>query len=118
MSHLVTIETKVHDAAALTAACHRLGLAEPVHANVRLYSADATGLAVTLPGWQYPVVVDIAQGSIKYDNYEGRWGDPAELGRLLQMYAVEKAKLEARKKGYCVTEQTRQDGSIVLQIVT
>jgi hypothetical protein len=118
MSHLVTIETKVHDAAALTAACHRLGLAEPVHASVRLYSADATGLTVTLPGWQYPVVVDIAEGSIKYDNYEGRWGDPAELGRLLQMYAVEKAKLEARKRGHCVTEQTRQDGSIVLQIVT
>ena len=46
MSHLVTIETKVHDAAALVAACHRLGLAEPVHSNVRLYSADATGLAV------------------------------------------------------------------------
>jgi hypothetical protein len=118
MSHLVTIETKVHDAAALTAACHRLGLAEPVHANVRLYSADAAGLVVTLPGWQFPVVIDIAEGSIKYDNYEGRWGNPAELGRLLQVYAVEKAKLEARKKGYCVTEQARQDGTMVLQIVT
>jgi hypothetical protein len=34
------------------------------------------------------------------------------------MYAVEKAKIEARKKGRCVTEQARQDGSIVLQIVT
>ena len=118
MSHLATIATKVHDAAALTAACHRLGLAEPVPANVRLFSADATGLAVTLPGWQYLVVVDIAEGSIKYDNYEGRWGNPAELGRLLQMYAVEKAKLEARRKGYCVTEQTRQDSTIALQIVT
>jgi len=117
MSHLVTIQTKVNDATALTAACHRLDLAQPVHASVRLYSADATGWTVTLPGWQYPVVVDIAEGSIKYDNYEGRWGDPAELGRLLQMYAVEKAKLEARKQGHCVTEQTRQDGSIVLQIV-
>jgi hypothetical protein len=34
------------------------------------------------------------------------------------MYAVEKAKLEARKKGYSVTEQSRQDGNIVLQITT
>ena len=118
MSHLVVIETKVHDAAALTAACRRLGLAEPVHGNVRFFSGGATGLSVKLPGWQYPIVVDTAEGSIKYDNYEGRWGDPAELGRLLQLYAVEKAMLEARKKGYSVTEQTRQDGSIVLQIVT
>jgi hypothetical protein len=118
MSHIVTIETKVHDSAALAAACCRLGLAEPIYGDVRLFSADATGLSVTLPGWQYPIVVDTAGGSIKYDNYEGRWGDPAELGRLLQMYAVEKAKLEARKKGYCVTEQTREDGSIVVQIAT
>ncbi len=118
MSHIVTIQTRVHDSAALTAACRRLGLAEPLYGNVRLFGADATGLSVQLPGWQYPIVVDTAEGSIQYDNYEGRWGDPAELGRLLQMYAVEKAKLEARKKGYGVTEQTRQDGSIVVQIAT
>jgi len=118
MSHIVVIETRVHDAAALTAACRRLGLAEPVHGNVRLFNADATGLSVKLPGWRYPIVVDTANGSIKYDNYEGRWGDQETLGRLLQMYAVEKAKIEARKKGHCVTEQARQDGSIVLQIVT
>jgi hypothetical protein len=118
MSHIVVIETKVYDAAALIAACCRLGLAKPVHGNVRLFSGDATGLSVKLPGWRYPIVVDIAEGSIKYDNFEGRWGDPEKLGRLLQMYAVEKAKIEARKNGYCITEQARQDGSIVLQIAT
>jgi hypothetical protein len=118
MSHIVAIKTKVHDAAALTAACRRLSLAEPVHGTVRLFSGDATGLSVKLPGWQYPIVIDTAEGAIKYDNYEGRWGDPAELGRLLQMYAVEKAKLEARKKGYSVTEQIRQDGNIVVQIAS
>jgi hypothetical protein len=118
MSHIVVIETRVHDSAALAAACRRLGLAEPVHGNVRLFSGEATGLSVVLPGWHYPIVVDTVAGSVSYDNYEGRWGDSAELGRLLQMYAVEKAKLEARKQGYCVTEQARQDGSIVLQIAT
>lgn len=118
MSHIVVIETRVHDAAALTIACRRLGLAEPVQGSVRLFSADATGLSVKLPGWRYPIVVDTADGSIKYDNYNGKWGDPEKLGRLLQMYAVEKAKIEARKQGYCVNEQSRQDGSIVLQIAT
>lgn len=118
MSHIVTIATKVYDSVALTAACRRLGLAEPVRGNVRLFSGDATGLSVNLPGWRYPVVVDTADGSIKYDNYEGRWGDPEKLGLLLQGYAVEKATTEARKKGYCVTEQALQDGSIVVRIVT
>ena len=118
MSHLVTMATKVQDAVARAAACRRLGLAEPAHANLRFFRGAAPGLSVTLPGWQYPIVVDTAEGAIHYDHYEGRWGDPAELGRLLQMYAVEKAKLEARHKGYSVTEQTRHDGSIVLQIAT
>jgi hypothetical protein len=35
----------------------------------------------------------------------------------MQSYAVEKAKLEARKKGYQVNEQQLQDGSIKLQII-
>jgi hypothetical protein len=30
---------------------------------------------------------------------------------------VEKARLESRKKGYTVTEQALQDGSIKLQLV-
>ena len=33
------------------------------------------------------------------------------------MYAVEKAKLEARKQGHAVSEQALQDGSIKLQII-
>src|SRR4051794_1319303 len=116
MSHIVVIETRVHDSAALTAACRRLGLAEPVRANVRLFSGEATGLSVMLPGWQYPIVVDTAAGSIRYDNYEERWGDPAELGRLLQMYAVEKVRIESRKRGHALTETPLEDGSIRLQI--
>lgn len=118
MSHIVVIETRIHDSTALTAACHRLGLAEPVLGNVRLFSGDASGLSVRLPGWNYPIVIDTAAGSIKYDNYEGRWGDQRELERLLQMYAVEKTKLEARKQGHCVYEHAREDGSIAIQIAT
>ena len=34
MSHIVTIKTEVRDAAAVRAACRRLGLAEPTHGTV------------------------------------------------------------------------------------
>ncbi len=44
------------------------------------------------------------------------WGDQAELSRFLQAYAAEKTKIEARKKGHSVTEQTLADGSIKLTI--
>ena len=39
-----------------------------------------------------------------------------QLDRFLQMYSVEKAKLESRRKGYAVTEQPLADGSIKLTV--
>lgn len=91
MSHIVTIKTEVRDAAAVRAACRRLGLTEPVQDTVKLFSGEVTGLAVELPGWQYPVVADLATGQLKYDNFEGRWGDQRHLDAFLQAYAVEKS---------------------------
>ena len=117
MSHIVTLHTRVHDPAAITAACGRLGLPQPVQGTAKLYSGEASGLLLQLPGWQFPAVIDLDSGVVQYDNYEGAWGDQAHLVRFLQAYAVEKAKLEARKKGYAVSEQTLADGSIRVQIV-
>ena len=44
------------------------------------------------------------------------WGQHHELDRFLQAYACERAKIEARKKGHTVSEQTLADGSIKLTI--
>ena len=116
MSHIVTVKTEIRDPASLRAACQRLKVAEPVHETVRLFSGQATGWAVRLPDWNYPVVCHTDTGQIEFDNYQGRWGKQQELDRLLQAYATEKAKLEARKKGYAVTEQPLADGSIKLTV--
>jgi len=117
MSHIVSIATKVRDPAAITAACQRLGLNAPVAGTANLYSGKAKGLIVQLPGWTYPVVIDTTTGTVQYDNYGGSWGEPEKFNQFLQAYAVEKTKLEARKKGYLVSEQQLQDGSVKLQIV-
>ena len=117
MSHIVTVETKVHDPLAIAAACQRLKLPAPVHGTTELFSGAATGLIIQFPGWQYPVVVDTLSGTLKFDNYGGKWGRQDELDRFLQAYAVEKAKLEARKKGYTVNEHLLQDGSIKVNII-
>ena len=116
MSHIVTIQTQVRDAAAVAAACRRLGLSLPIERTVRLFSGPATGLAVELSGWNYPVVCELASGNLKFDNYGGSWGNQAELEKFLQMYACEKAKIEARRQGHSVTEQPLADGSIKLTI--
>ncbi len=116
MSHVVTIRTEIRDPTALATACQRLGLAETVQGKAKLFTSEAEGLIVHLPGWQYPVVVDTAEHQIRYDNYNGAWGEQKQLDRLLQAYAVEKAKLEARRTGHTVTEQPLEDGSIKLTI--
>jgi hypothetical protein len=116
MSHIVTIQTKLHDPVAVTAACMRLGLAAPVQGTAQLFSGQATGLLVQLPGWQYPAVIDTLTGTVRYDNYHGRWGDQQHLDRLIQIYSVEKTKIEAKKRGYSVTERALQDGSILVQV--
>src|SRR5262249_12468364 len=109
--------TKLHDPGAVAAACQRLNLAPPIQGTAKLYSGEATGLLVQLPGWEYPLAIDTITGTLRYDNFEGHWGEQQHLDRFLQIYAVEKAKIEARKKGYTVTEQALQDGSIKVQLI-
>lgn len=116
MSHVVMIQTEVRDATAVQAACSRLSLPAPGGGTFRLFAGEATGLGVELPEWRYPVVCDLASGTLHYDNYNGRWGDPFQLGRFLQGYAVEKAKLEARRRGHSVAEHLLPNGSIRLTV--
>ncbi len=116
MSHVVVIKSEVRDAAAVRAACQRLGLPPPVEGAHRLFTSSATGLAVQLPKWRYPAVCDLSSGEMHYDNFRGHWGDPAKLDQFLQAYAVERAKAEARRKGHQVTEAKLPDGSIKLTV--
>ena len=116
MSHIVQIKTEVRDALAVQAACQRLGLDAPVLGTVTLFATEASGLLVRLPGWIYPVVFDTRSGQVRFDNYGGRWGEQVQLDRFLQAYAVEKTKIEARRKGHTVFEQTLDNGSIKLTV--
>ena len=116
MSHIVTIKTEVRDPAAVAAACLRLGLPEPVHGTAKLFDGEATGLLVKLPDWLYPAVVHVETGQVQFDNYNEAWGRQEHLNRFLQAYAVERARIEARKRGHSVVEQSLPDGSIKLSI--
>ena len=116
MSHIVSVKTEIRDVAALNSACRRLGLRQPTHETVRLFSGEATGYCVHLNDWRYPVVCDTESGRVQFDNFEGRWGAPRELDKLMQAYACERAKLEARRNGHTITEQPLADGSIKLTV--
>lgn len=116
MSHIVQIQTEVRDPIAVRSACDRLSLPQPTEGTFKLFTTTATGLGVELPEWRYPVVCETQTGQVRFDNYGGRWGIQVHLDRFLQSYAVEKARLEARKKGHTITEQSLEDGSIKLTV--
>lgn len=118
MSHIVTIKTEVRDANAVHAACQRLSLPSPLSGRHKLFSGKVDGLAVTLPDWVFPVVCDLSSGLVHFDNFAGRWGEQKHLDRFLQAYAVEKTKIEARRKGYSIAETPLKDGSIKLTLHT
>jgi len=116
VSHIVTIKTELRCLAAIRAACKRLTIQNPEFNTHKLFTNQVEGWGIKLPGWIYPVVVQPETGSVQFDNYGGKWGKQEELDRFLQAYAVEKAKLEARRKGHTVFEQTLTDGSIKLVV--
>jgi hypothetical protein len=112
----VTIRTEVRSLEAVRGACARLKLAEPVEGEAQIFSACRKGILVRFKDWQFPIVCDLSNGQVEFDNFEGQWGDPNHFDEFLQLYAVEAATLEARKRGYSVVEQNLDDGSIKLTI--
>lgn len=116
MSHIVTIQTQVRSFDGISAACRRLDLPEPTLGEAKLFTSKATGVIVKLPEWRFPVVFDLDASTIQFDNYKGTWGKQDHLDRFLQAYSIETAKLEARKKGYSVTETSLKDGSVKLVV--
>ena len=116
MSHTVTIKTKITDLVAIQAACHRLKLPHPTKGEVRLFDRVAQGIGVQLEGWRFPVCIE-SDGNLLFDNFGGFWGTQEKLDQFQQAYAVEKAKLEARKQGYTCQESVLADGSIRLNVM-
>ena len=80
--------------------------------TVKFYSSTESGLAVKLPGYRFPVVIDPRTGEMKADTYGGNWGDEALQDKLQQGYAIEAGRADAEKKGALFAEEPLSDGSV------
>ena len=136
MSHTVTVKLEMNDAEALRDAVERTTEARFIKPSTRhqrgklneadtieeatgkhgIYSGTYDGVAVQLPGWNYPVIVNLETGEVKYDNYSGHWGPQENLDELAQAYAVEKARTEALLHGLTVNEEELDNGDIKLTL--
>lgn len=134
MSHYSEVQIEFRDRAALVAALSRLGFqgkvevhqeAQPLYGYqgerraqtahiiirrqyVQAYANDI-GFERQPDGSYRAWISDFDRGSDGLGTYGTTW-----QGRLKQAYGVEKAKAEAKKKGYRVTEQKQDDGRIRL----
>ena len=97
MSHIKVLDCEFKDVGVLGRTCEKRQIPfEAAEAGKtltrKLYEGTVRGLAAfRLKGWKYDAVVQ-KDGTCKADNYNGAWGDPAELDALKQGYALQSAR--------------------------
>lgn len=120
MSHFTQIAAEIRDLEALRAAVARCGGEVLENAECRYYyGAQRKDIVIKLPGRYDAALERQTDGNYKLtaDWYGGHVAQylGANGDNLLQLYAVEKAKLEGRRRGFSVTE--RQEGNDILVIL-
>lgn len=122
MSHFTTIKTQIKDLQALKMACDELGLKLVPNAKARGYVGNThKGEYVIKLKGPYDIALNQQDGA--YGLTADLWDGHVEkevgknYGKLLQLYGVHKASIEARKKGLSVHRQQKQDGSIKLVLM-
>jgi hypothetical protein len=122
MSHFTTIKTQIKDIQALQTACGELGLKLVPNANARgfLSNTHKGEYVIKLKG-PYDIALNEQDGAygLTADFWDGHVEKEVgkDYGKLLQLYGVHKASIEARRKGYSVHRQQKQDGSIKLVLM-
>jgi hypothetical protein len=123
MSHFVAIKTSVRDVNALRKACEELGLELLEKGTARGYSRNTIkgDYVIRLKG-PYDIAVNLDKESGSYgfstDWYAGHVEKDVGSGyaKLLQLYAIHKTQIEARKKGLTCRRQQLGDGSVKIMI--
>ena len=121
MSHFTTIQTQIKDIHALRLACAELGLGLIENTTARGYgeSTHSGQYVIRLKG-PFDIAVNKQHGH--YGLTADWWAGHVEkevgkdFGRLLQVYGVHKATLEARKRGYRVQRENQANGEIKLTL--
>lgn len=117
MSHIATVALRIRELPLLAEVCSDLNFPCSLKASeVALYSARVQAAAsFKLPGWRYPVAV-LKDGAVQYDNFEGHWGAPVELHRVLRTYAERITIRHACRMGAAIFREERPDGTLLLRL--
>jgi len=126
MSHIQTIEIEITDLQVLKSTCKRLGLEwKQDQKTFQWYgqTPEKCDHVISIPNARYEIGVLKNVGmkgyTLQVDYYDKKVTEKiGQLGGLFkQAYGIEKAKMEAIKKGYAVKEHKINDRQIELRIV-
>lgn len=109
-SETVKVRVELTDTAALRRAVEAIGGSWIGEATHKLYAGPCHGVGFKLPGWHYPCV--LANGELAYDNYNGRWGDSAQLDKLKAEYTISLAESRCQELGWQC--ERAADGSLTV----
>jgi hypothetical protein len=132
MSHLAVIKIEVKDLEAVKAACQEMGLTfhqgQTHYGRLNEQAALIQGQcahAISHPSWDFcgdKLEIGLVKSATGYRLEMDDWNTgPAQnvgkdAGKFLQLYAVHKATLECKRKGYLVTRSFGESGKIRLQV--
>ncbi len=122
MSHWTTIQTQIRDIDALHATCEEMGFVIEENAQARGFGANRQhgDYVIQLKGPYDIAVLRQSEGNftLATDWWQGHVEQEVgrNYGRLLQLYAVNKATREAHKRGCRVRRKQLRNGTIKLSI--
>lgn len=108
MSHTVKMDVQIRDLAVFTEAMIALGATVLGEGSHKLYESTEIGHGFRLPGFTFPVVAT-KSGDLRFDDYEGRWGDRRLIDSAVETYTLGVARQAAEAQGWYV--ETATDGS-------
>lgn len=99
MSHSQTIKVLVNNKEALELTAKEMNAKSfsTEETDVRMYDGTYKGMFVHFKNWNYPVV--IANGDLRYDSYNGAWGNERDLKQFRQTYAANVVIVEGQREG-------------------
>jgi len=111
MSKTVQVQLQFKNVASLKKACEELGYGVEEHSSARLFESGQNheGTLINIPGWNFPVIAK-SDGTVVYDNYEGRWGDIKKFNALKKTYARIENEKELKRQGVQFKTVETEDG--------
>jgi hypothetical protein len=117
MSHSQTVKMLLNNQSAFEATAQELGAKafSTEVSEVRLYDGTYRGMFIHLSNWKYPIVA--SDGELRYDSFNGHWGNEGDINRLRQTYAANVVRLTASNDGKPLVSDTREGNNRVLHLL-